>query len=251
MASATGLQRGVSLARERTKDRVSFSMGSSCAPDKHQTVPALNMFFDVARSARTAAWLYLMRRRQMDSARLRRYFSVKHQIEVGLYSYGCFDRWRMPGPMRIGRYCSIAASVRRVPRNHPIESMTTHPLLYEAAFGLANEDVADNEPLVIEDDVWIGHNVVILPRCRNIGRGAIIGAGSIITRNVAPYAVMAGNPGRKLRDRFDPDLIKAIEASRWWELSMDQLRQLAISRPDMVYSPTAEAIMAWARKEIP
>ena len=49
-------------------------------------------------------------------------------------------------------------------------------------------------PLVIEDDVWIGHNVILLPNCRFIGRGAVIGAGAIVTKDVERYAIVAGNP---------------------------------------------------------
>ena len=192
-----------------------------------------------------------MRRRQFDSIGLREYFSERHGIEVGLYSYGCFDRWRMPGPMQVGRYCSIASSVRRVPGNHPMDALTTHPLLYEAKFGLVDSDVVWPEPLIIEDDVWIGHNVVILPRCKKIGRGAVIGAGSIVTSDVPSYAIVAGNPARRLRDRFAPELIEAIEGSRWWELSLEQLRQLARTHRDIVYHPTVVSVRGWTGERAP
>jgi acetyltransferase-like isoleucine patch superfamily enzyme len=196
----------------------------------------------------TAVRLYLMRRRQYDNVKLRAYFKEKHDIEVGLYSYGCFDRWRMTGPLRIGRYCSIANTVRSVPGNHSMSSLTTHPGLYERAFGIVEEDVVWPEPQVIEDDVWIGHNVVILPTCRRIGRGAVIGAGSIVTRDVEPYAVMAGNPARKLRYRFDPEMISAIEASRWWELDWAEFRQLVLDHHDLVFQPDAAGLRAWSQQ---
>jgi acetyltransferase-like isoleucine patch superfamily enzyme len=205
--------------------------------------------FGLVTSILTAARLYLMRRRQYDNAQLRRYFSTRHGIDVGQYSYGCFDRWRMPGPMRVGRYCSISSTTRSVLSNHPTDSLTTHPALYERSFGVVEADLIESEPLVIEDDVWIGHGAIILPGCKLIGRGALIGAGAIVTKNVDRYAVVAGNPARKLRDRFAPDLIAAIEASRWWEMELDDLRQLVRERPQVVFHPSVEALAAWKRPD--
>lgn len=199
----------------------------------------------VAKSALLAARLYLMRRRQFDSVPLRAYFQEHYDIAVGLYSYGCFDRWRMRGPMRVGRYCSIAGSVRTALGNHPTDTLTTHPALFERAFGVIDADLDIDKPLTIEDDVWIGHNTIILPGCRVIGRGAVIGAGSIVTRNVEPYSIIAGNPAKLLRMRFAPDLIAAVEASRWWELDLAQLRQLVKENPELAYHPTAERLAAW------
>jgi virginiamycin A acetyltransferase len=199
----------------------------------------------LAKSAITAARLYLMRRRQYDSLELREYFLQRYNIEIGLYSYGCFDPWRMRGPMRVGRYCSIASSVRTALGNHPMDALTTHPALYERTFGVVDADIPLDELLVIEDDVWIGHNATILAGCKHIGRGAIIGAGSIVTRDVEPYSVMAGVPARKVRDRFAPELAQAIDKSRWWELDLSDLRKLLIERRDLVYHPTPESIERW------
>lgn len=159
----------------------------------------------------------------MTSVSLRRYFSTHHGIDVGLYSYGCFDRWRMPGPLVIGRYSSFGDSVRRVDANHPMDGLTTHPIGYEARLGVVESDQIVSTRLAIGDDVWIGHNSVILPGCRSIGRGAIVGAGSIVTRDVPSYAVVAGNPARQLRMRFSAEMIEALEDSRWWLLEVDQL----------------------------
>jgi acetyltransferase-like isoleucine patch superfamily enzyme len=188
--------------------------------------------------------LYLMRRSQFDSKRLRRHFEERYQIRVGLYSYGCFDRWRMPGPMEIGRYCSFASTVRSAPVNHPMSALTTHPVLYESKFGVVDDDLSWG-PLVVGDDVWVGHHVMILPGCKSIGRGAIIGAGAIVTRDVEPYTIVAGNPAKVLRARFTPDIIAEIEASRWWELDPPQLRRLVAERRELVYQPDAGSLRAW------
>jgi acetyltransferase-like isoleucine patch superfamily enzyme len=186
-----------------------------------------------------------MRRRQFDNLELRRYFKTRHDIEVGLYSYGCFDRWRMPGPLRIGRYCSFANTVRSAPDNHPSHGLTTHPVLYDTSFGVVATGLPPPPALVVEDDVWAGHNVMILPGCKFIGRGAIIGAGAIVTKNVEPYTIVAGNPAKALRRRFPPDLIEEIEASRWWELDFAGLRRMIQVDPDLVFAPTVESLSAW------
>lgn len=191
------------------------------------------------------AQLAVLRRNQHSSARLRALFSAKWDIDVGLYSYGCFDRWRMRGPMQVGRYCSIASTARTALNNHPVDALTTHPLLYERRFGVVDADRAWEGRLDIEDDVWIGHNAVLLAGCKRVGRGAIIGAGAIVTRSVGRYEIVAGNPARKLRDRFAPEVIAAIEASRWWELDMPELRALLRDRPGLLTHPTAESIAQW------
>lgn len=201
--------------------------------------------FALVRSAVLAGRLYLMRRSQYENLGLRRFFSTRYDIEVGLYSYGCFDPWRMPGPMRVGRYTSVSRTASAVLSNHPLEALTTHPALYEKGFGVVDQDRIRAAPLVIEDDVWIGHNVLILPGCKFIGRGAVIGAGSVVTHDVGRYEVMAGNPARKLRDRFAPDLAAAIEASRWWEMDLVALRRLVRDRAGMVFHPDAAALDHW------
>jgi len=189
--------------------------------------------------------LFRVRNRQNDDLWLRDHFRRAYDIDVGLHSYGCFDRWRMPGPLRIGRYCSFARTVRVVDANHPLEAMTSHPMLYERRFGVVDADMIHAAALVIEDDVWVGHNVVILPGCKYIGRGAVIGAGAIVTADVPRYAVVAGVPARPIRMRFDPELAAALDASGWWTLEPPQIRELLDSRPDLVRAPTAERISAY------
>jgi virginiamycin A acetyltransferase len=196
----------------------------------------------LAKSALLAARLYLMRRREFDSAKLRAFFRASYNIDVGLYSYGCFDRWRMPGPMRVGRYCSIARTVRSAGGNHPLDAITTSPVLFEKRFGVIDKDIPLNKMLVISDDVWIGHNVVILPGCKSIGRGCVIGAGAIVTKEVEPYSVVVGNPALKIRDRFPPELATVIEQSRWWEKSIADLHLFLKSNHDAFYHPTLSSL---------
>ena len=107
------------------------------------------MIAAIAEKLRLKLWL----RTQHVNPRLRAYFRENFRIDVGMYSYGCFDQWRMPGPIRVGRWCSIANSVKSAPINHPFDAMTTHPALFERKFGVVDKDIFYDDALVIEDDV--------------------------------------------------------------------------------------------------
>jgi acetyltransferase-like isoleucine patch superfamily enzyme len=191
----------------------------------------------------------LWSRNEFESLPLRRYFASRYQVEVGLYSYGCFDRWRVPPQTRIGRWCSVARSVRMLNANHPMQALSTHPYLYEAKWGVIDADRIDREWLVIEDDVWIGHNAIISPSCHHIGRGAIIGAGAVVTHDVPAYAVMAGIPAKTLRMRFDDAMIAALEASRWWEMDKAALAVLVARNPALAFHPTPAALAGLSPKQ--
>lgn len=81
----------------------------------------------------------------------------------------------------------------------------------------------ERPPLEIGHDVWIGANAIILPGVSRIGNGAVIGAGSVVTKDVGPYEIVAGNPARAIRMRFDERQIAALESSRRWELDRHEL----------------------------
>jgi virginiamycin A acetyltransferase len=183
--------------------------------------------------------LLLRRERQnkYESSALRYHFASRYGIQIGLYSYGCFDHWRIPPGSVIGRYCSIARSARILDANHPIDALSTHPYLYDPAFGVVPTDRTVKTRIVIEDGAWISHNATITPGCGRIGRGAIIGAGAIVTKDVPPYAILVGAPARIVRMRFAAATIARIEESRWWELDKAALAQLVAQRPDFVFAP--------------
>ena len=77
--------------------------------------------------------------------------------------------------------------------------------------------------LTIGHDVYIGMNVIILPNVTRIGTGAVIAAGSVVIKNVPPFAIVGGNPAKLIRYRFSEETIKKILASKWWEKDIDQL----------------------------
>lgn len=184
---------------------------------------------------------------QYESQMLRRRFRDRHRIAIGMYSIGAFDRWRIPQGTKIGRYCSVARTARLVEADHPVESLTTHPFLYLPQFGVVATAASPAEPQVIEDDVWLGHNVTILPGCKRIGRGAVVGAGSIVRADVPRYAIMSGDPAKLVRYRFSASVRAAVEASRWWELSKDQLALGLRAVPGFAVRVDVEGVRAFYR----
>lgn len=188
------------------------------------------------------ARIWLWRRNELTSQPLRRYFCRNFNIDVGLYSYGCFDQWRFTGPVKVGRYCSVAKTARVIPGNHPYTALTTHPFLYESKFGVVAADIDLNRELIIGDDVWIGHHALIMPSCTAIGRGAIIGAGAIVTSDIAPYSIVVGNPARLLKMRFDEATIDEIEQSEWWKMPIEELRHLVQNHQEIVFDPANKTI---------
>lgn len=102
-----------------------------------------------------------------------------------------------------------------------------------------NHSLSDNaliyKKLTVGHDVWIGANAIILPGCCNIGNGAIIGAGSIVTKDVPPYSIVAGNPARMIRMRFPQQVIASLEASEWWLLSKAELSKYGSSFDEMTH----------------
>jgi virginiamycin A acetyltransferase len=151
-------------------------------------------------------------------------------VTVGQYSYGYFqNNSSLPPGTFVGRYCSIADGIRVFRRNHPADRVSTHPFFYNAMLDVVAEDTITTErdnPLIIGNDVWIGHQVTILPKCQTIGNGAILGAGAVVTRNVPAYAIVAGNPARIIEYRFSNEIIEILEDSKWWELSLENLEPM-------------------------
>lgn len=178
-----------------------------------------------------------LRKNQFESGLLRRIFLRKYDIEVGMYSYGCFCPLRIASGTRIGRYCSIADTVRVLNGNHGLHFLTLHPYTYNTTLGLVQKEAIARTRCVIEDDVWMGHNAIILPNVERVGRGAVIAAGAVVTRDVAPYSIVGGSPARVIRMRFDEELIARIEATRWWEWDKQELAKQMRECPELVYHP--------------
>jgi hypothetical protein len=142
-----------------------------------------------------------------------------------MYTHGgCFVPGQVHPFTTIGRYCSIAGTVRIINRNHPLDFKSTHAMFCISRFKFCDKDLVGYTPLNIGNDVWIGHNAIITPNVRKIGDGAVIAAGAVVNKDAPPYAVIVGNPARIVRYRFPQEIIDELLASKWWEKDIEELK---------------------------
>jgi virginiamycin A acetyltransferase len=163
----------------------------------------------------------------MHSQTLRQILKEQYDVDLGMYSYGpIVTPGCLPPGTVIGRFCSFGPEIEVIRRNHPTKRMSLHPLFYDHRVGVFESDkVIDpkDNPLHVENDVWVGLRAVILPNCRKIGNGSTIGAGAIVTKDVPSFSIVAGNPAKVIGYRFEPAICKAIEETKWWSHSLTTL----------------------------
>jgi len=164
----------------------------------------------------------------------------EHSLELGAFSYQvsgyCFAA-------RIGRYCSFGEQVQIGRQNHPMSWISTSPAFYlgDRLFDLGNNfrDAAEYHSIkfkfqgpptkvritTIGNDVWIGHGAYIGAGV-TIGDGAVVGAHAVVSRDVPPYAVVAGNPAVIKKFRVPPTLMSPMLRCRWWRFAPWQMTHL-------------------------
>lgn len=126
------------------------------------------------------------------------------------------------GDVTIGNYCAIARNTVFQQTNHETTKPAMQMRFYTDVLGDSLEHTT-NGPIVIGNDVWIGTQSIILSGV-TVGDGAIIGAGSIVTRDVAPYSVVAGVPAEHVKWRFPEEIREALLELSWWDWDEDQIR---------------------------
>jgi acetyltransferase-like isoleucine patch superfamily enzyme len=141
----------------------------------------------------------------------------------------------------IGRYCSLAGGVRIGEPDHPVDWLSTSPFQYDAQRfgwhssadecttrvpGKGQGESFRKGPVVIGNDVWIGADAVIL-RGVTIHDGAVVAAGAVVTKDVAPYTVVGGVPAREISRRFDDETVAELLELAWWRFSPNQLDGMA------------------------
>ncbi len=131
----------------------------------------------------------------------------------------------------IGKFCSIAAMTRINPGNHPMQRASQSHFTYRASayFDDAEDDAAffdwrRSTPVTIGHDVWIGHGAIVLAG-RSIGTGAVVAGGAVVTKDVPPYTIVAGNPAKPIRPRFPSAIADRLVALGWWDWDHARLRE--------------------------
>lgn len=151
-----------------------------------------------------------------------------HCSDFGKYSYVGNDSIIINS--HIGSFCSISASCIVGLGAHPLSFVSTSPLflnshnIFHKCF--SKHGFEENPITIIGNDVLIGAHAMIKAGI-NIGDGAVIGAGAIVTKDVPPYAVVAGNPAKIIKFRFDNDTISRLLSIKWWNFSDKQIKENA------------------------
>ena len=163
-------------------------------------------------------------------------FITNPLIEVGEYTYyhdingpELFERNNVVMPfsvkLKIGKFCQIAQGSKFImsDANHPMSGFSTFPFF---VFGdpIPNYDpkLPPKGDTVIGNDVWLGHHSTVMPRVK-IGDGAIVGSFSLVTKDVAPYTIVGGNPAKLIRPRFDESTIQALLEIQWWNWDIEKI----------------------------
>ncbi|MFZ5753206.1 MAG: DapH/DapD/GlmU-related protein [Bacillota bacterium] len=169
--------------------------------------------------------------------------NVWENVEFGDFSYT--SGFNQIQNASIGKFVNIAAGVRIGPVQHPLERPTLHHFTYRRRiYGFADTDDLDffrwreEQKVIIGHDVWLGHNAIIMPGVK-IGNGSVVGSGAVVTRDVAPYAIVAGVPAKVIRERFSPEIVHKMQKIQWWdwpyEVFKERWRDFLLEAADFVH----------------
>lgn len=165
--------------------------------------------------------------------------SLQVEVGFGAFSYGVSGYFFN---VDIARYCSIGEAVQVGRHSHPLHYFSTSPFFYQNPSAVLGDCVSNSffgdfdwaasfqrisGPAVLKktrilNDVYIGHGSFIMPGV-TIGNGAVVGACSVVTKDVPDYAVVAGAPATTRKMRFSDDIVERLLSSRWWDYSPLQL----------------------------
>ena len=175
--------------------------------------------------SRTCELNRVLYERAADGQQLARF--LHPQVEVGEHTYGVrresFFAYHPDDYVRIRKFCSIANGVRFVFGGHRMGSISTFPFRAICFADAPHADASNRREIVVGHDVWIGTNAMILSGV-NIGNGAVVAAGAVVTKDVPAYAVVGGVPAKVIRSRLEPDEIAALEQIQWWNWPIEKIR---------------------------
>lgn len=150
---------------------------------------------------------------------------VINRSSIGDYSYISYKS--VIQNASIGRYCSIGREVIIVPGRHDMDAFSTAPLFWRKRSDIdvqvvdKDSDFQDSLRVEIGNDVWVGARAIIMDGV-HIGNGAVVGAGAVVTRDVAPYEIVAGVPAKRIRMRKDEKTVSDLLESEWWLLEPEE-----------------------------
>lgn len=129
---------------------------------------------------------------------------------------------------QIGKFCSLSWNLSIGGKNHDYQRVTTFPTYHWSRIfpnaGIDEAALIQPQPTVIGNDVWVGAGAIIL-RGVQVGDGAVIGSGAVVTKDVAPYSIVAGVPAKEIKTRFDESTIKALLDIEWWNWPLEIIQQ--------------------------
>jgi hypothetical protein len=201
------------------------------------------LLYHVARNLRLAMRDAMFGAQYAEMARLRRI----GRVTVGPGTYGWPRIWTDPNSqecLHVGSYSSLGGTYI-LGGKHAIDRLTTYPLRINMRLPGAGSDgfPTPTGDTIVGSDVWTCEGSLILSGVR-IGDGAIVGAGAVVTRDVPAYAVVAGNPARLIRYRFEEDVRAALLELRWWDWPQERIRQAV----ELLCGRDPHALIAWARE---
>jgi len=151
---------------------------------------------------------------------------ISSNVHIGEFTYGSPDIliWTAKYHVYIGKFTSIASATKIiVDGNHNIDWISSYPFGYLIQGIPKHPDHPTGKgDIVIGNDVWIGYQTIILPGV-SIGDGAVIGAGSVVSKKVDDYEIVAGNPARHIRYRFSKENISALKKIQWWNWPIEKI----------------------------
>jgi len=159
-------------------------------------------------------------------ARFKLHYPGKYSFGVGSYGLPKVHDWDEGATLRIGAYCSIALNVQiLLGGHHHSEWLTTYPFSSMVPGDIPPCSFSRGD-VAIGNDVWLCSNTIVLSGV-TIGDGAIVSAGSVVTRDVEPYSIVAGNPAQHVRWRFDETTRAALLETAWWAWPVEEVARIA------------------------
>ena len=170
---------------------------------------------------------------ELTEARLGRYVEIGKGSRIAYSSfddYAYCDRYADVANASVGKFANIAAFTRIGATDHPLETAACHHFLYRSSDYWDDAGVDEEffehrraRRAVIGHDTWIGNGAMIKPEV-TLGDGAVVASGAVVTKDVAPYTIVAGTPARVLRLRQPPEVAERLMALAWWDWDHAVLR---------------------------